>query len=109
MKFKHCEDISANNKKPHVHAEMIKAWADGADIEYQAVSGEWFHINSPAWYANDIYRIKLKKTPGQLLYEVFVVGRSNWEAQTDPVWRGEYEQWAKDFIKGMKEHGQTFD
>lgn len=30
-------------KTPHKHAELIKAWADGVEIEYQVE-------NNPAWY-----------------------------------------------------------
>ena len=31
--------------QPHKHAELIKAWADGAEIEYRAVPGcgEWVY------------------------------------------------------------------
>ena len=36
-------------KTPHEHAELIKAWADGAEIEYQSPnSGDWY-VCTPAW------------------------------------------------------------
>lgn len=45
--------------KPHKHAELIKAWADGAEIEYYAgVSNKWIRVDSPFWDENIEYRIK---------------------------------------------------
>ena len=45
--------------KPHVHAELIKAWADGAEIEcYGPHSGKWETVGTPAWGVNVSYRIK---------------------------------------------------
>ena len=37
--------------KPHKHAEIIKQWADGAEIEwYSYFSEEWYDASlSPAW------------------------------------------------------------
>jgi hypothetical protein len=51
--------------KPHVHAEVIKAWADGAEIEYFSKSSEkWFAVvnNDPFWSLNEKYRVKPKVT-----------------------------------------------
>ena len=46
--------------KPHKHAELIKAWADGAEIQYKNSIGLWteFHRNRTLWNENDEYRIK---------------------------------------------------
>lgn len=47
--------------KPHKHAELIKAWADGAEIEcLDEESGIWsgFGSHSPMWYEFTQYRIK---------------------------------------------------
>lgn len=50
--------------KPHKHAELIKAWADGADIEiYDEYHKEWQHITSPIWCEEFEYRIKPKPKP----------------------------------------------
>ena len=54
--------------KPHKHAELIKAWADGADIQqrYDAAGAlpqgkEWQAIGQfPSWAENFEYRIKPK-------------------------------------------------
>ena len=45
--------------KPHKHAELIKAWADGAEIECKFKSGNWRTVEYPDW-ANPLeeYRIK---------------------------------------------------
>jgi hypothetical protein len=47
-------------KQPHVHAELIKAWADGADIEYYSnINGDiWINTPNPDWYKGTKYRIK---------------------------------------------------
>ena len=43
--------------KPHKHAELIKAWADGAEIEMDTCDG-WIHLECPGWSENCEYRIK---------------------------------------------------
>lgn len=51
-------------KKPHKHAELIKAWADGAEIECWVESTmEWMHIANPNWYEKHQYRIKPEPKP----------------------------------------------
>lgn len=47
-------------KTPHVHAECIKAWADGAEIEVKLKDGEWEQCNQPFWCGIHEYRIKPK-------------------------------------------------
>lgn len=52
--------------KPHKHAELIKAWADGATIEYRPIPdrGEW--IKAPQhliWDDFAEYRIKREPKP----------------------------------------------
>lgn len=47
--------------KPHKHAEIIKAWADGASIEVRDPfnpMSEWRTINPPRWADNLEYRVK---------------------------------------------------
>lgn len=47
--------------KPHKHAEVIKAWADGAEIEFYDVDTDrWCLIESPSWSKHGQYRIKPK-------------------------------------------------
>ena len=46
-------------KAPHVHAEAIKAWADGHEIERFLETGNyWYETEFPAWDLAAQYRIK---------------------------------------------------
>jgi len=45
----------------HKHAELIKKWADGAQI--QVKYDDWEDTNSPGWNEEFEYRIKLEKKP----------------------------------------------
>lgn len=52
----------------HKHAELIKAWADGAEIEYE-YDGEWIIcLSNPAWQTNVEYRIKPEPKPDVVRY-----------------------------------------
>ena len=43
----------------HKHAELIKAWADGAEIqEWQEHLQVWETDTNPTWFIGQIYRIK---------------------------------------------------
>lgn len=47
--------------KPHIHAEVIKAWADGAEIEFRVDKFEsWTTTKDPRWIDYAEYRIKNK-------------------------------------------------
>lgn len=48
-------------KTPHKHAELIKAWADGAEIELRTV--KWEPCPYPSWSPNTEYRIKPEPKP----------------------------------------------
>jgi len=46
-------------KTPHKHAELIKAWADGATIQYQTGDRVWYdREGTPSWNVETAYRIK---------------------------------------------------
>tara|TARA_R110000772_G_scaffold129472_2_gene237618 strand:+ start:33381 stop:33815 length:435 start_codon:yes stop_codon:yes gene_type:complete len=52
---------------PHKHAELIKAWADGAEIEVEVTVGCGRYVplakaNKPLWLLDRAYRIKPTKT-----------------------------------------------
>ena len=50
------------NNVPHVHAELIKAWADGADIEYFSTANQWEPMfSNMGWYDFIDYRLKPTK------------------------------------------------
>jgi hypothetical protein len=42
---------------PHKHAALIKAWADGATIQYQTTNG-WLQAPNPSWNKDVTYRIQ---------------------------------------------------
>ena len=44
--------------KPQKHAELIKAWADGAEIEMKVSEWHWVYIHKPHWDDDIEYRIK---------------------------------------------------
>jgi hypothetical protein len=44
--------------KPHKHAVLIKAWADGAEIEFCGVDNKWRPIEARDWDSNFRFRIK---------------------------------------------------
>lgn len=46
-------------RKPHPHAEVIKAWADGAQVQFQYyATKEWGDDNSPQFHVERQYRVK---------------------------------------------------
>lgn len=55
------------SKVPHKHAELIKAWADGAVIQQRHLdSSEWSDTTKPGWYGGTQYRVK--PVPDTVLY-----------------------------------------
>lgn len=51
--------IEGGGMKKHKHAELIKAWADGAEIEVYTQGG-WENEPRPTWNTNLQYRLKPK-------------------------------------------------
>ena len=48
----------------HKHADLIKAWADGAEIQIRDdLDDIWLDTNSPSWVAEYQYRIKPEPKP----------------------------------------------
>ena len=66
-------------KQPHKHAEVIKAWADGAEIQWfeDYAWHDWVWSHAPAFMHHDEYRIKPEPKPDvvdvvRLSYYAFV-------------------------------------
>ena len=66
--------------KPHKHAELIKAWADGAEIQYRYymhtsskgdIHSEWMNEENPDWNLDREYRIKPEPKPDVVKYVMF--------------------------------------
>lgn len=62
--------------KQRKHAELIKAWADGAEIEYRWPGEEWRLISTPKWEDAFEYRIYQKPKPDVVQY---------WCASSEPL------------------------
>lgn len=62
---------SAHPNPPHRHAELIKAWADGAEIELKGFNNEWKLMGgqSIAWFNSSTYRIKPTKSAKDIKLE----------------------------------------
>ena len=62
--------------KPHKHAELIKAWADGAEIQVKCC-GIWHDYSggdSPIWCPDHEYRIKPEVKPDLVRYYKAIPG-----------------------------------
>lgn len=52
----------------HKHADLIKAWADGAEVEYLSFTKEWIALQNPSWREDSEYRIKPEPKPDVSFY-----------------------------------------
>jgi hypothetical protein len=53
--------------KPHKWAKEIKAWADGAEIEYRHTDDNWYAMKNPSWN-NEYLEYRIKSTPKEPQY-----------------------------------------
>lgn len=66
-------------KQPHKHAEVIKSWADGAEIECRSdIHSNWIPVKDPSWYNNYEYRIKLEPKLIPFTFEDRELLRGKW-------------------------------
>lgn len=61
-------------KIPHKHAALIKAWADGAQIQFLNPDDRWLDAGSPTWSNSVEYRIKPEPKPDCIRYTHAVDG-----------------------------------
>jgi hypothetical protein len=72
-------------QKPHKHAECIKAWADGAEIEYRhELCHEWRNADNPTWNLYIHYRIK----PQPVIKKMYMHYDAIEEAVGENFWHG---------------------
>jgi hypothetical protein len=72
-------------QKPHKHAECIKAWADGAEIEYyESAIGVWYLSSEPTWNKHGQYRIK----PQPVIKKMYMHYDAIEEAVGENFWHG---------------------
>jgi hypothetical protein len=81
-------------KTPHKHADIIKAWADGAEIEFfDSYHHEWKPIGeNPMWSDSLDFRIKPAPKPDEIRYGIVLSALCS-----------------TDFIKGSHNARFTFD
>ena len=60
--------MNSVTKQPHKHAALIKAWADGAEIEYLSMDEVWYEVDTPLWDVTHTYRIKPEPKPDIKLF-----------------------------------------
>ena len=90
--------------KPHKHAELIKAWADGAEIQIMNHSSKgfeslgWMDMKNPDWSLEYMeYRIKSEPKPDVVRYlkyddEGYLLHKQDvpfLEANAKFIWDGE--------------------
>jgi len=52
----------------HKHADLIIAWANGAQIQWKNRNGQWEDMGEPLWNENHEYRIKTEPKPDVVRY-----------------------------------------
>jgi hypothetical protein len=73
-------DPSVKSKVPHVHAAVIKAWADGAEIQVKlAGDSVWLDCSPTGWFRNCEYRVKPQPHKHQDLIDAFRSGATDIE------------------------------
>jgi len=56
----------------HKHADLIHAWAEGAEIEcWQWSSDKWLPLEEPQFHPESQYRIKPTPKPDVVIYYLF--------------------------------------
>ena len=71
-------------KQPHKHAELIKAWADGAEIEFRwSEKDSWGQAQTLTWYDECFYRIKPEPKPDHVVYPSVA---NSWEGNEKTQW-----------------------
>ena len=64
---------------PHKHAAVIKAWADGAVIEWRhphKTEQDWEEITIPRWYPDYLYRVKPTPHKWQAVMDAGAAGKA---------------------------------
>lgn len=94
-----CTPVCEKKPVPHVHAEVMKKWADNQSllVELQHSNGVWFYTQNPSWNPGCKYRIKPTHKPDVVQYIRSIVGKTTVPYPTN-VWPSR---------KGVQK--QTFD
>lgn len=67
------------------HSELIKQWVDGAKIQrFDTDTNKWVDVQSPVWYENQQYRIKVETLTADLHGETVSIGDYvKWDISTE--------------------------
>lgn len=97
------------NKTPHKHAALIKAWADGAEIQFRYRRGgnplvkwsDWKTVGNPQWDTSETYEYRIKP---DLWYRVGIYrGKPLLVAEEASIqyWEGTsgFERWLTDKVE----------
>ena len=81
--------------KPHKHAELIKAWADGAEIEVRVLNtnrgwSDWQDDPNPCWVTSGriYYEYRIKPEPSSDFGMLFIAKRDTHGYSILPTWKG---------------------
>lgn len=73
-----------NAKTLRKHAEVIRAYADGATIEYfDSGDGEWYVIADPSFHASVKYRVKPETKKHKYRVALLSDGKDVWTTTED--------------------------
>ena len=87
--------------RPHKHAEVIKAWADGRTVQERVMrNGEWqkwkdVESPNPTWWEDSCYQFRIKPKPDVTVYthtqrrgiysaEIYITCDKNWNVDNSP-------------------------
>ena len=72
----------------HKHAELIKAWADGAEIQiFSKLFNEWRFISEPDW--NKDYQYRIKPEPKPDVIRLVIANNENGDEKIKLIFDGE--------------------
>ena len=57
-RFIYCSFTKVDPPKRHKHYKEIVAWANGEEIEFLGVKGNWARVDEPLWVNHIQYRVK---------------------------------------------------
>lgn len=82
----------------HKHAELIKAWADGAQIEAKC-NGKWEYMKRPSWFEDHQYRIKPEEKPPVVRWQCAYKSANEYWVETNYFYTDEEIKQCKGHIK----------
>lgn len=83
-----CTPVCEKKPVPHVHAEMMKKFADDSSlvVELQYSNGVWFYTQNPSWNPRCKYRFKPFPKPDVVQYIASRPGYSGMPQKSLSAW-----------------------